>query len=269
MRVQDQPANQIEASIAEVLLNQNHYQRLGFSNMSVTPDQIEEAYRNRVELLAGSVTTPADRKHAAELIDASHQCLANAKLRRRYDRTLIGQSVTNTRKDGESLFLGRYKIGETLSKGERAVIYSARDTRLNRDVVVKRVATELLRDDMHRSSMRAEAELFGSFNSSHLVKILDYDVDSGATVMERMATSLQSLATPNGLPSERVQSMIEQALHGLNALHNSGITHGRLDPSHLLLDDFDCVKLSLTPGLSGMTAALQPGACIDTWHQRC
>ncbi|MDX1930777.1 MAG: protein kinase [Pirellulaceae bacterium] len=254
------PASPIEASISEVLLNQNHYQRLGFSNMSATAEQVEQAYRNRMDLLAASVTTPADRQQSAELIEASFQCLSNTKLRRRYDRTLTGQS-SSQHKAGESLFLGRYKIGESISRGERAAIYSARDTRLNRDVVVKRIATELLRDETHRSSMRAEAELFASFNSSHLVKILDYDIDSGATVMERMATSLQSIATPSGLPSDRVQSMIEQALHGLNALHNSGITHGRLDPSHLLLDDFDCVKLSLTPGLSGVTAALQPGAC--------
>lgn len=246
-------------TVTSVLQQQNHYQRLGFKCTSVEELAVESAYFSRLQLLQRCDTTPEDRATAAKLLDESFRTLSHDQSRAKYDRWLSRRaSVAQTVRS--ELFLSRYQIGQTMLAGDRATICSARDTRLNRDVVIKRISPELLADPAHRAALRSEAELFASFNSSHLVKVLDYDIDSGAIVMERMANSLQSLAKPNGLPVERIQSMVEQALQGLNALHQNGIAHGRIDPSHLLIDDCNCVKLSLTPGLKGESAALHPGS---------
>ncbi|WP_442508574.1 protein kinase domain-containing protein [Novipirellula sp. SH528] len=250
----------INAIRLEYLQARNYYQRLGFNDIGPTADQIEKACHARRKMFKDAFNEfdKDDWSKARNLVEEAYDCLIQPHRRRRYDAQL--QRKINGVPAAKNLVLSRYQIGQKLSDGDRTSIYEAFDTHLSRDVIIKKIAAERLCNAEQQALLRREAELFASNNSGHLVKILDFDAPKGIIVLEKMASNLASLSKPSGVDSHLVYELLEQALRGLDALHSQGLAHGRIDHEHLLLDDCDQVKLSITPGVSGIATALSPTA---------
>src|SRR3954468_16968553 len=81
-----------------------------------------------------------------------------------------------------------YEIGEVLGRGAFAVVYAARHVRLHREVAVKRLAPELLRERAARERFAAEARLLAKLDHPHVVRVHDYveKEEVCALVMERL-----------------------------------------------------------------------------------
>ncbi len=263
-----------QIDVVACLLDQNYYQRLGLKTNAVARWQLKEAYRSRLELLKSCrhELNQSQYHQARRLINQAIEVLSNKLSRQEYDSQLLAPKKSGSPVDekilaseaanearSQSVFDSRYELGEPLSQSERCSIYQAVDSRLNRGVVVKRIARSLLRSTEHARLFREEAELFARSNASNLVKILDYDADSGAIVLERMKHDLSQLAQQRPRDPDSVREILRDALSGLAWLHDQGMAHGRVELSHLLVDDNGGVKLAVSPGMTGVSTSFRPG----------
>ena len=72
---------------------------------------------------------------------------------------------------------GRYRLVELIGQGGMATIYRATDTQLGRDVAVKLLRPEYLRDPDFSSRFRFEARSVASLSHPNIVGVHDYGED--------------------------------------------------------------------------------------------
>lgn len=262
-KVTTSPTNGHEIDLVEMLRNQNLFQRLGFSHNRVNDAEVRQAYEIQLAKLAGcrGQINEVEIESAFRLIEAAYQRLATSHDRADYTKQLSGHKEADRpaeRPDSSRLFLGRYQVQANLSHGARCRLDIALDTRLRRQVVIKRPLNSATKE--HTTIFRREAELFAAMTSPYLVKLLDYDAASGALVMEKLTGNAKLWPKNKPWPATKVHHGLCNALLGLMALHQKQIIHGRIDLTHLLLDDLGNIKLSLTPGMAERRFAMLPGA---------
>ena len=69
--------------------------------------------------------------------------------------------------------LGSYEITALLGKGGMGEVYCARDTKLKREVAIKILPDEFLRDASRVSRFQREAEVLASLNNPNIASIYD------------------------------------------------------------------------------------------------
>ena len=77
---------------------------------------------------------------------------------------------------------GRYRLIELLGQGGMATIYRATDTGLGRDVALKLLRPEYLRDPDFSSRFRQEAQAAASLSHPNVVTVFDYGEDPSGPV---------------------------------------------------------------------------------------
>ncbi len=255
----------VKVDVIEILLSQNLYERLGLKTNRVSFGQIHTAYNARLNLLHNcrQELTEEEAAQAESMIDAAYAELSDRSRRTNYDSQLTGEypvsaELVGSGEPASTLLLDRYRIEQQIAEGQRCLVYSAWDSRLGRQVIVKRVRPELANEGSHRLLFQQEAELFARSNASNLVKILDYDVSTCAVVSERMAYDLAESIKAGPVGPTRLREILRDALAGLAALHREGIAHGRVELQHLFADDDGGIKLAVAPGMTGSQSTLRP-----------
>ena len=114
---------------------------------------------------------------------------------------------------------GRYRLVELLGQGGMATIYRAADTQLGRDVAIKLLRPEYLRDPDFSSRFRQEAQNAASLNHPNVVSVYDYGEDpSGPYIVmelvdgEDLATILRRSGALPPRQSARIGAGVAQAL---------------------------------------------------------
>ncbi|MHA7239294.1 serine/threonine-protein kinase [Arthrobacter sp. TMS1-12-1] len=147
---------------------------------------------------------------------------------------------------------GRYALGERVGSGGMADVYSARDTRLDRDVAVKLFRPGIA-GGIERGS--AEARMLAGLDHPGLVRVLDMDsgddagttadaADTGRTaylVMQLVeGPDLGVLLRSGGpLAPEEVRLLALDLARTLHYIHGRGIVHRDLKPSNVLTRQAD------------------------------
>jgi serine/threonine protein kinase len=133
--------------------------------------------------------------------------------------------------------LGNYILHQTVGKGAFATVWKAIHHERPGRVVARKVATDLgFRKQLSREGRLPEIQ------HPNVVPILDCDTrfaDNPYVVMPLYdeGTLADLIARhPNGLPADRVDSLLRDILAGLSAAHDRGIIHRDLKPSNILLD---------------------------------
>ena len=90
---------------------------------------------------------------------------------------------------------GRYRLVELLGQGGMATIYRAVDTQLGRDVAVKLLRPEYLRDPDFSSRFRQEAQTAASLNHPNVVSVYDYGEDPSGPYIVMELVDGEDLAT--------------------------------------------------------------------------
>jgi serine/threonine-protein kinase len=128
-----------------------------------------------------------------------------------------------------------------------AVVDLARDTELDRDVAVKRLAENLARDDELRARFLREARLAARLAHPNVIRVYDVgeDGDRPFIAMEYVdgETLADMLARRGPLPPEDVVELGVQACRGLAAAHEAGLVHRDVKPQNLLLGRDGLLKL--------------------------
>ncbi|MCH0566611.1 MULTISPECIES: serine/threonine-protein kinase [unclassified Streptomyces] len=189
-----------------------------------------------------------------------------------------------------SLFSGRpseligrrvagYRIEQEIGRGGMAVVYRARDLRLDRTVALKLLAPELARNDTFRKRFVHESRTAAAIDHPHIVPVFEAGETDGVLyiAMRYVAGSdLRHLLDRQGpLPLATAVRIAAQVASALDAAHEHGLVHRDVKPGnilvargtdsdhpeHVYLTDFGLTKKSLS--LTGFTTVGQFVGTLD------
>ena len=132
---------------------------------------------------------------------------------------------------------GRYRLGERIGHGGMGEVFAAHDLRLDREVALKLLRSDLAEQDDMRERVVAEARLAARLTHPHVVGVLDTGEQDGRpfVVMERLSgRTLGDELADGPMPAERVRDVGLQVLRALAAAHELGIVHRDVKPGNIL-----------------------------------
>jgi tRNA A-37 threonylcarbamoyl transferase component Bud32 len=138
--------------------------------------------------------------------------------------------------------VANYPILRKLGEGATSEVFLCQDTFRGREVAVKRIFPESLRDPgrgrMFRKLFFTEASLAGKLDHPHIAQIYDAGVgeDSGYIVMEYVpGGTMERFCAPDKLlPLEQTVEIIFKCARALAYAHMQGVTHRDIKPGNLL-----------------------------------
>ncbi|MEV3973168.1 serine/threonine-protein kinase [Streptomyces sp. NPDC050698] len=189
-----------------------------------------------------------------------------------------------------SLFSGRpselvgqqiagYRIEQEIGRGGMAVVYRARDLRLERTVALKLLAPELARNDTFRRRFTHESRAAAAIDHPHIVPVFEAGETDGVLyiAMRYVAGSdLRHVLDREGpMPPVTALRVAAQVASALDAAHDNGLVHRDVKPGnilvsrgtdsdhpeHVYLTDFGLTKKSLS--LTGFTTVGQFVGTLD------
>ena len=138
-------------------------------------------------------------------------------------------------------------------------VYRARDLRLKRDVAIKVLPEEFLRDPGRIARFQREAELVASLNHPHIAAIyqLEETGESKVIVLELVeGETLADVIARGPIPVDDALAIGRQIAAALEAAHEKGVIHRDLKPANIKLTGDGTVKV-LDFGLAKMTQSEQ------------
>jgi tRNA A-37 threonylcarbamoyl transferase component Bud32 len=145
------------------------------------------------------------------------------------------------------LRLGQYRLVRQIGRGGMGVVYQARHERLLRDVAIKFVPVETLKNLLDVDRLRREMAAVGPMRHPNVVYATDAGEAEGIhyLVMEYVdGIDLAKLLSRTGpLPAADACEIIRQAATGLAHVEQQKLVHRDLKPSNLMLSREGTVKI--------------------------
>jgi hypothetical protein len=150
--------------------------------------------------------------------------------------------------------IGRYKIKEELGHGEMGAVYRAFDPSFNREVAIKVLPLEMMRNLKILARFRRELKMIALLEHPAIVPVYDVGEENGQPyyVMRYMSGgSLRRWINGARLSLQETADIVERIALGLEYAHRKGIVHRDLTPDNILFDnhnnpyitDFSLAKL--------------------------
>jgi eukaryotic-like serine/threonine-protein kinase len=136
-----------------------------------------------------------------------------------------------------------YELREVLGRGGQGCVYSAWDRKLQREVALKQL--QLPAGDGLDAAL-TEARASAALKHDAFVRIHDVFQHEGAAyvAMERVnGTTLREMRINGPLPWRHVAAWIATAAEALHEAHRSGVVHGDIKPSNLIIDERDRLRI--------------------------
>ena len=162
--------------------------------------------------------------------------------------------------------LGPYEIQSTLGAGGMGEVYRARDTRLDRQVAIKVLASHLSSSPELKQRLEREARAISSLNHPHICHLYDIGSQDGTDylVMELLeGETVAERLRKGSLPLNEVLKVGAEVADALEVAHRAGIVHRDLKPANIMLTksgaklmDFGLAKpFGMSPAASGAAPA--------------
>ena len=142
----------------------------------------------------------------------------------------------------------RYEILEVIGEGGMAVVYKARDNRLDRLVAVKIMREEMASDEEFRRRFCAESHAVAMLSNPNIVAV--YDV-SHSDAMEYIVMELvegitlkQYMDKKGALPWREMLHFSKQIARALGHAHERGIIHRDIKPQNIMLPRDGTIKVA-------------------------
>ncbi|KAB1148075.1 serine/threonine protein kinase [Streptomyces luteolifulvus] len=172
-----------------------------------------------------------------------------------------------------------YRVEAEIGRGGMAVVYRARDLRLERTVALKLLAPELARNDTFRQRFSHESRVAAALDHPNIVPVFEAGETDGVLYIAMRYVSgsdLRHLLDRQGpLPHATALRIAVQVASALDAAHEHGLVHRDVKPGnilvgrgtdsdhpeHVYLTDFGLTKKSLS--LTGLTTVGQFVGTLD------
>ncbi|MEV3988716.1 serine/threonine-protein kinase [Streptomyces sp. NPDC049837] len=172
-----------------------------------------------------------------------------------------------------------YRVESEIGRGGMAVVYRARDLRLDRMVALKLLAPELARNDTFRKRFAHESRVAAAIDHPHIVPVFDAGETEGVLYIAMRYVAgqdLRALLDREGpLPPDKAGRIAAQVASALDAAHAHDLVHRDVKPGnilvapgtdsehpeHVYLTDFGLTKKSLS--LTGFTSVGQFVGTLD------
>lgn len=142
--------------------------------------------------------------------------------------------------------IGQYQLISVLGRGGMGIVYLARDTRLDRQVAIKCLRTELF-ESHYIERFKREALLLAKLNHPNIVQIYDFieSPEQLALVMEYVdGDNLHKRLREQLVPMQQRLRWLTQITQGLAVAHDAGIIHRDLKAENILLNKRNDAKIS-------------------------
>ncbi len=170
--------------------------------------------------------------------------------------------------------LGQYQLVQELGRGGFATVYRALQPQLNRDVAIKVLHPEFIRDERALRRFKREAVAVARLTHPNIVAVYDYGEQDGRAylVMEYVSGStLKARLAGKPMPYADALAVVRAVGSALDYAHSKGLVHRDVKPGNVLytedgrivLSDFGIVRLadddsSLTRGVIGTPQYMSP-----------
>jgi serine/threonine protein kinase len=142
---------------------------------------------------------------------------------------------------------GRYEVVRFLGRGGMGEVFLCRDTKLGREVAVKRILSGGAQQPTLIERFRREAKAVAQLSHANIVTLFDFDVDEHGPflVMELLrGLDLANHVKAHGpMPSGTVKLIALQLVSALQHAHAQGLVHRDIKPSNVFLQTNGSVKL--------------------------
>ncbi len=150
--------------------------------------------------------------------------------------------------------IGKYEIRRLLGEGATSTVYLAWDPFKQREIALKQIYPEILRNEeqgrLYRHQLLNEASLAGKLIHPHIVQIHDAVIgsDEAYIVMEYVpGGTLEALARPDTLPAfDRLIEIIFKCTRALDYAFHRGVTHRDIKPANVLLANATGTDIRIT-----------------------
>ena len=165
--------------------------------------------------------------------------------------------------------LAGYRLEAQVGRGGMAVVFRARDERLDRPVALKILAPWLTEDEAFRRRFVAESRAAAAVDDPYIIPVYEAGEAGGALFIAMRFVHGgdlgKVLAREGALPPARAMGFISPVAFALDAAHAAGLVHRDVKPANILVDarpgwpehvylsDFGISKGAMSP--SGLTAA--------------
>jgi serine/threonine-protein kinase len=133
-----------------------------------------------------------------------------------------------------------YQVEEQIGHGGMAVIYRARDARLERDVALKILAPRYAQDDAFQRRFIRESRAAAAVDHPHIIPIFAAGEAGGVLFIAMRYVpggDVRTLMAEEGLLAPaRADRILTQVASALDAAHQHGLVHRDIKPSNMLLD---------------------------------
>ena len=192
-------------------------------------------------------------------------------------------SVEESIRGGSGLSRGSefagFRIERTLGHGGMGIVYLAREVRLDRDVALKVIRSELAEDERFRARFREESRTAASIEHSRVVTVFGAGERDGLLFVAMRyvpGRDLGRLISARGaLPADDAASLVADVAEGLDAVHAAGLVHRDVKPANVLvgepgagddgptayLTDFGLAKIAAST--TGLTATGEVIGTVD------
>jgi serine/threonine protein kinase len=136
--------------------------------------------------------------------------------------------------------LAGYRLETQVGSGGMAVVFRARDERLNRLVALKILTPALASDAEFRARFIAESRAAAGVDDPHIIPVYEAgEADGVLFIAMRFVQGgdlYRILEREGALPPERVVGFISPVASALDAAHRIGLVHRDVKPANILVD---------------------------------
>jgi CRP-like cAMP-binding protein/tRNA A-37 threonylcarbamoyl transferase component Bud32 len=143
--------------------------------------------------------------------------------------------------------IGKYVATDIIGRGAFSIVYNGEHTILGMPVVIKMMRHDMARHENFLENFRNEAKVIASLSHNHIVKVYDFDeryrtlfIIMEHVTGEPLTNMIQRLRM---LPPLLVADYLAQICSALEYAHRRGIIHRDINPSNIIVQPNDQVKI--------------------------
>ncbi|KAF9621885.1 hypothetical protein IFM89_028473 [Coptis chinensis] len=176
-------------------------------------------------------------------------------------------ATTTTKKETQSLLLGRYEIGKLLGTGTFAKVYHARNIQTGESVAIKVLDKEKILKGGLIGHIKREISILRRVRHPNIVQLFEVMATKAKIyfVMEYVkGGELFNKVAKGRLKEEVARKYFQQMISAVAFCHARGVFHRDLKPENLLLDENGDLKVS-DFGLSAVAEQIKQDGLFHTF----